>query len=441
MAIRIQVRRDSSLNWSTSNPILKSGEVGFDTTVNKFKVGTSDTSRWNTLPYLNILPSELTELAQDAVAQALAAGEHTHITVTYNDETGKINIGTAPEVVLNSSLYTSLGGYVLTSVYEDEKGTAGGIATLDLNGKVPDDQIDASIARDSEVAATYETKTNVALKAPIASPTFTGTATATDLVVNGDFTVNGNNFSASATSITIEDNLVQLAHQNPSNAVDLGIVVAYNDGTPKHAGIARDVSENKWKLFKGVTTEPSTLVAFDQGSLDALQVGAFEASSATIGNVSNTELQYLDGVTSGIQSQINLKAPIADPTFTGTVSGITKAMVGLGNVDNTSDATKALVQFNPQAGAYQLTLSDAGKMIEMSAGGAVSIPTDALANFPNGTQIDILQTGDSQVTIQPVNGTVIVNATPGFKLRAKWSSATLIKRSTNLWVAIGDLAL
>jgi hypothetical protein len=37
---------------------------------------------------------------------------------------------------------------------------------------------------------------------------------------------------------------------------------------------------------------------------------------------------------------LGLKAPIASPTFTGTVSGVTKAHVGLGNVDNTSDANK-----------------------------------------------------------------------------------------------------
>ena len=36
----------------------------------------------------------------------------------------------------------------------------------------------------------------------------------------------------------------------------------------------------------------------------------------------------------------NAKAPIASPTFTGTVSGISKSMVGLGNVDNTTDANK-----------------------------------------------------------------------------------------------------
>ena len=39
---------------------------------------------------------------------------------------------------------------------------------------------------------------------------------------------------------------------------------------------------------------------------------------------------------------INLKANIESPTFTGTVSGITKAMVGLGNVDNTSDLNKPI---------------------------------------------------------------------------------------------------
>ena len=39
-------------------------------------------------------------------------------------------------------------------------------------------------------------------------------------------------------------------------------------------------------------------------------------------------------------TDLGLKAPKADPTFTGTVAGITKSMVGLGNVDNTSDANK-----------------------------------------------------------------------------------------------------
>ena len=39
---------------------------------------------------------------------------------------------------------------------------------------------------------------------------------------------------------------------------------------------------------------------------------------------------------------INSKAPKESPTFTGTVNGITKTMVGLGNVDNTSDLNKPI---------------------------------------------------------------------------------------------------
>jgi hypothetical protein len=41
-------------------------------------------------------------------------------------------------------------------------------------------------------------------------------------------------------------------------------------------------------------------------------------------------------------ADLNLKAPIASPTFTGTVAGITKAMVGLANVDNTTDLLKPI---------------------------------------------------------------------------------------------------
>jgi hypothetical protein len=43
-----------------------------------------------------------------------------------------------------------------------------------------------------------------------------------------------------------------------------------------------------------------------------------------------------------VKTALNLKADLNSPTFTGTVSGITKAMVGLSNVDNTSDANKSI---------------------------------------------------------------------------------------------------
>lgn len=58
-----------------------------------------------------------------------------------------------------------------------------------------------------------------------------------------------------------------------------------------------------------------------------------------LGSVDNTS-DLGKPVSTAQQTALDLKAPLASPTFTGTVSGITKAMVGLGNVDNTSDVNK-----------------------------------------------------------------------------------------------------
>jgi hypothetical protein len=50
MAFRIQIRRDTTVNWAASNPILLSGEMGLDTTLNCLKIGDGVTT-WNNLPY------------------------------------------------------------------------------------------------------------------------------------------------------------------------------------------------------------------------------------------------------------------------------------------------------------------------------------------------------------------------------------------------------
>jgi len=115
----------------------------------------------------------------------------------------------------------------------------------------------------------------------LSGATFTGSVEIDqNLTVDGNLTVNGTTFNVSSTSIVIEDNMVQLAHQNAANTVDLGIVVAYTDGTAKHAGLVRDVSAGKWKLFKDVTDEPATTVNFSQGSLDTLAIGSLELDTA-----------------------------------------------------------------------------------------------------------------------------------------------------------------
>jgi len=98
----------------------------------------------------------------------------------------------------------------------------------------------------------------------------------------------------------------------------------------KFAGAIRDASDGVFKIFKDATTKPSTTVNLAEAgaSLGSLLVGAAE-----IGSVSNTEIQYLDGVTSAIQTQINTKAPSASPTFTGNV--VLPSTTVIGDVDAT----------------------------------------------------------------------------------------------------------
>jgi hypothetical protein len=58
-----------------------------------------------------------------------------------------------------------------------------------------------------------------------------------------------------------------------------------------------------------------------------------------LSNVDNTS-DANKPVSAATQTARHLKANLSSPTFTGTVSGIDKTMVGLSNVDNTSDANK-----------------------------------------------------------------------------------------------------
>ena len=54
---RILMRRDSSNNWFDSNPILMQGEIGYDTTIKKCKIG-DGVNHWNDLPFFALQNDE-----------------------------------------------------------------------------------------------------------------------------------------------------------------------------------------------------------------------------------------------------------------------------------------------------------------------------------------------------------------------------------------------
>jgi len=106
--------------------------------------------------------------------------------------------------------------------------------------------------------------------------------------------------------------------------------------------ISTQVNANTAKLESGSTTGlPFVVDEDDMASNSAFKIPTQQSVKAYV------DTSYL------------LKANLASPTFTGTVGGITKSMVGLGNVDNTADTAKPVSTAQQTALDLKLNAADA----------------------------------------------------------------------------------
>jgi hypothetical protein len=492
MEMTVRVRRGTSVQWAASTRRMLVGEIGLDTTLNKIKFG-NGTSLWSDLPFANVLPSEIQELAQDAAALAIVNGTHSHIQALYSDDGNTISLSTAPEVVLNTGLQSQLGDYLTISAFESLKDEADGIPTLDIDGLLRDSEIPANIVRSSQISNINNTsdankpistatqsaldlkaplnsptftgtvilptetissedihwehymseaelpaavnkhgmfahvhgtgaayyahagawyklakQTDVDLNAPIADPTFTGTVTTADLEVTGNLTVSGTQTVVQTTNLEVTDSLIYLASdQYNTDVLDIGIYGAYGDAQAGHlhTGFFRDATDSKWKLVSNAPEAANGEISLVGVNYDTLKIGGLE--------------------------------------LTGTATGITKAMIGLGNVDNTSDTTKYLQEYLP-IGTQTKVLSsstDKFKVIEFSNAGAiaVTIPSDAQdSGWEIGSSVELRQVGDGQITVGKDAAVTLNSPESQFKTRVKWSSVFLEKRAANTWLLTGD---
>jgi hypothetical protein len=276
---------------------------------------------------------------------------------------------------------------------------------------------------DSAKPISAATQTALDLKAPLSGPTFTGTVTLPSTTSVGN---------VSATEIGYLDGVTS-AVQTQLDA-KLASATAASTYAPKES-----------PTFTGTVTLPST---------------------TSVGNVSATELGYLDGVTSAVQTQLDAKlasataastyAPIASPTFTGTVtvaaSGVaftdgTQTKEGVPSRTTVYGAATGAQQSAITANATLSTLGYRDAMIEVNSSSDVTltIPLNSATAFPVGTSIDVVRVGTGNVIIAGSAG-VTINATPQnatnqAKLRSQWSSATLLKRGTDSWIVMGDLTV
>jgi hypothetical protein len=481
--VRLQLRRGTEAQWVSANPTLAAGEIGIEIDTNTFKFGDGSTA-WNSLSYaLSQTVDDYILLNTKGVANGVASLDSSgFIPTTQLPPLAKVTVSAVANQAARTALTAEPGDiaiqsdngttYVLASspastnanwreisataaisaaiaTHEADTTSVHGIADTGIlvtttgtqtltnktittpSGLVKSDVGLGNVDNTSDLAKPVSTATLSALgvKAPLNSPALTGDATAVNLTLSGNLTVNGTTSTINSTTLTVQDKDIVLGQtSSPTDAAadQGGIVLKGTTDKSMRYSLAKsawDFSENinlpgdkavkinnidvltvSTVLGKGLpgvvvgTTETQTLTNKTLTSptmSDPVISGTVALPLTTsVGNVTQSQLQALSGVTSSVQDQISARAPLASPTFTGTVSGVTKAMVGLADADNTSDAAK------PVSTATQSALDLKAPLASPTFTGTVGLPATTSIGLASAEEIATLNGAASNIQAQ-----------------------------------------
>ena len=147
LSVRILLRNDTALNWTTQNPVLAKGEMGIESDTRKFKFG-DGVSSWSSLKYASATPAVVAETDPTITDKGYDIG------ITWvNTANGKIFTLTAKtetnatwtEMAKTSDLSKLGYGDMLKSVFA-------------TNSKVEQGYVDKAISADSATAAEKASK-------------------------------------------------------------------------------------------------------------------------------------------------------------------------------------------------------------------------------------------------------------------------------------------
>ena len=123
-----------------------------------------------------------------------------------------------------------------------------------------------------------------------------------------------------------------------------------------------------------------------------------------------TELNYVDGVTSAIQTQFDAKAPSKVPIISVTAS----KTLALSDAETYQDCNHGSTAIN------------------------ITISLNSAVAFPVGTNIAFEMSGAAQVAFV-ITGGVAVQPSTTLKISAKYKTAALLKKAENTWIISGSL--
>ena len=281
---------------------------------------------------------ELAMVLSDTTVTAGSVGSTTEVPVLTIDAKGRITSATSQTIATALQIGADIGSD--DTVAGGEKLTIAGTAN-EIETTVTNNQIQVGI---------------------VSNPTLSG-----DVTISGGLTVAGTTTTVNSTDMDVADSLVRFARDNGADALDIGFVGKYNDGSNDlTAGLFRDASDGKFNLFVDTQEDLSTATTVDKSN----------AGYAVATMVANLEGNVVGNLTGNV---------------TGDVTGDIYASNGAKVLEN-GDGTNASYTGSLTGGR----VSGLSQAIDVADGG-----TGAVTHSVNGIMI-----GNGTSAMTTINGTL-----------------------------------
>lgn len=173
----------------------------------------------------------------------------------------------------------------------------------------------------------------------------------TNLTLSGNLDVNGTLTTIDTQNLSVNDSIIELARNNAGDSLDIGFYGTYNDGAEKYTGFFRDQNDSGiYKLFTGLTVEPTTVVDTANASYGIATLEAYLNSSGLTTNSTVTNITANSTVSVAIAANtLTLSTPLA-----GTSGGTGRS----------TTTNQALLIGNTTNGYNELTLGTSGYVLQ-----------------------------------------------------------------------------